>query len=976
LIRQSVRAAFIFVFSIVISSELHAQTRVGALYGSVVSQGAPIAGATIVAQGTAAPFTATSDDRGQFRILNLPPGTYRLEITARGFLPAARENIVVSVGQSTTIDGQLVAAAADVRVTASEAPIERRQVLTGTTLPQAELDGVPTARDIWEAARMAPGVLVDRVNVAGNESTEPSAMSGPGFSMTQQTWSVDGVNITDSVTPGIAASFLDFDAFEEVQVTTGGSDVGVPTGGAVNLVTRHGTNDWRGSVHFSLANEAMQAGLQLDPSKLGKAGPWNLGTAQRAFDQANRIDISRKSGFDLGGPLVRDRLWFWGALGRQDIDVFTIGDFREQTAFTSVSLKVDGRVGLSGRWQALYMRNERDKQGRNVGPLRLPETAWSFPVTTGIAKVEGSAVVRNRIYLSAAGSHVQEDLIAEPGGGRAVNAVINPSGVWTGSFLYGVERRPQVSVKADARSFFAAGGFDSELRWGVDYRFAWTDAEAGWPGAGGVIGLGTAIQTVGLPLGIATVGSHNKDSRTIAALYVQDTLRRGALTAMIGLRLDMQGGANRASTLPRNELLSAVLPGVAFAGLDSPFTWRTVTPKLGLTYAVGATGRTVLKTSYRQFPDELSLTDIQHTNPTRHQAGGLIGAAQSATFLWFDNGDLKFRPSEIGTVVALTGVDPLHPGVSPNRVADGFHSPRTHEVIAGLDRDLGHGAVLSVDVTWNRTSGPRQFERLVLDASAQTARAHTRDDYSVGTRLSGTLPDGATYDVPVYRLKPNVSYAGGTLLTNGDRRQDFVGLTASVHKRLSNGLMLRGWATVNRWTWDVASGAISDPTPRVAGDFDDGGLVVQDTASLGGVKTSVFLNSRWSFNASGSYRVAASRPWSVDVAADLYGRQGYPIPYFRAVTAAETGDGIDRQVRVAPEAATYRNDNVVNANLRVAKEFRFGRTPLVLGLDVFNLFNRTSVLQRQHELGLPVGDHVIEVVSPRVFSINARLRFR
>lgn len=960
------------------SRHVSAQAHTGSIYGRVTANGIPLAGATITAVIAGVPQAAASDERGEFRILNLPPGSYRLEIIASGYWPVIHDVLVVRIGQTTSIDAQLTRAAEQVQVVVPASALERRQVTTGSTLDQSDLERLPTARDHWEAARLTPGMLVDRINIAGNDSTEPSALSGPGYAMTQQGWSIDGVTITDSVTPGIAASFFDFDTFQEVQVSTGGSDAGIATGGAINLVTRRGTNQWRGSARAIGAWEGLQASIDFDASKLATSGSWNLGNAQRSFDQANRIDVTSDVGVEAGGPLRKDRLWFWGGLSRQDIDVYTIGEFRELSTFTTVSLKVDGRVGSSGAWQGLFIRNRRDKAGRNVGPLRTPETAWDFPVTSGIAKGEVSGVMRNRFYLTAAASYVREDLAAQPAGGADVNAVIDPSGIWRGSFLSGTERRPQVAAKLDGRTFFSAGALGSELRFGVDHRFAWTDATAVWPGPGGVIGLGTAIHTVGLPLGMATVGAINEDERSITAFYVQDTLSSGAWTANVGVRVDLQGGANRASTLPRNELLPSVLPGLTFNGADAAFSWNTVTPKLGVTYAIGEARRTVLKASYRQFPDELSLTDLQHGNPTRYQPAGIIGVAQAATFLWLDNGDFRFSPQEIGPIVALSGVDPTRPNFFPNRIDPEFHSPLTHELIGGIERELGRGFVASADVTWRNTRDARQVERLVFDDAAGartgTGRAHTAADYVIATRLTGTLPGGSTYDVPVYRLRPGVTTLGGALLTNGDRQQRSLGFTAGMRRRFDGSWMLRGWIAMNNWTWDVPPGSAIDPTPTVAGEYDDGGVVVQDTSALGGVKTSVFLNSQWSFNASGLYRVAGARPWTFDVAFDLYGRQGYPIPYFRTVTAAESGDGIDRKVRLTPHVADVRNEHVVNLNGRVEKTFSLGRSSLSIGVDVFNLLNTTAVLQRQHELNLPVGDHVIEVVSPRVLRFGVRVR--
>jgi hypothetical protein len=955
-----------------------AQANTGAIYGTVAAGGEPVAGAMVTIVSATAPLVMTSDTAGGFRALQLAPGTYRIEVTARGYWPAVYDGVVVEVGRSVTVDAALAAATERVTVTAAPPPLlDRREVVTGTRLDQAELERLPTARDAWEAARQAPGVLVDRVNIAGNESTEPSAIAGPGYLMTQQAWAVDGVIVTDSVTPGIAASFFDFDAFQQVEVSTGGSDVSISTGGAINLVTRRGTNTWSGSARLLGTTAGMQSSLNVASARLAAAGPWNLGQAQRSIAAGNRIDVSRDSGVEAGGPLVRDRLWAWGAFGHQDIDLFTIGEFREQSTFNTVSAKVDGMTSGT-RWQALFIRNRRLKEGRNVGPLRPPETAWNFPVTTSVSKIDASRVV-GRHYLSGVVSYVQEDLAAEPAGGRDVNAVLDSDGIWRGSFVFGSERRPQVGLKLDTRTFFTAGRSQSELHLGVDHRLAWTNSYAQWPGDGGVIGLGTAIHAIGVPLATASVGGHNEDERAITAFYAQDTVTRDRLTLNLGVRADWQRGSNRATSLPPNALFPTLLPGLTFGGREDAVSWRSITPKLGVVYALDAAEATLVKASYRQFPDELSLTDVQHSNPTRYQPGGIIGVAQSATFVWLDDGDFRFDPSEIGPVVATSAVDPTRRDFFPNIIDAGFRSARTHEFVAGLDRDLGRGVVASVDLSWHRTTGVKQIERLVFDDAAgprvDAGRRHTAADYVLAEQLTGELPDGTSYSVPVYRLRPGITWLGGSELTNGDREQRYLGWTASMRRRFAGSWMVRGWVSVNRWTWRVPPGESIDPTPDMTGAFDDRGVVVQDTAALGGVKTSVFINGQWSFDAAGLYRVAASRPWSFDVAADIYGRQGYPIPYFRFVSGVEAGDGIDRQVRVSPSVGDYRNDAVINLNTRVEKGITTGTGSIALSLDVFNVLNRSSVLQRQHELNLPVGDHVLEVVNPRAMRLGVRVRW-
>ena len=170
--------------------------------------------------------------------------------------------------------------------------------------------------------------------------------------------------------------------------------------------------------------------------------------------------------------------------------------------------------------------------------------------------------------------------------------------------------------------------------------------------------------------------------------------------------------------------------------------------------------------------------------------------------------------------------------------------------------------------------------------------------------------------------------------------------------------------------------SIIDPTPTLLGDDVDGGAVLQDTTSLGDLKPAVYLNTEWAFNVSALYEVAPEKVWGFRVGADLYGRNGYPIPYFQFVSAAQTGDGIDREVRVATRVDDARNEDLFNLSARLDKEVPIGDWGLLFSLEAFNLLNESTVLQRQNQLGIATGDYVIEVVNPRTYRLGLRVRFR
>ncbi len=184
-------------------------------------------------------------------------------------------------------------------------------------------------------------MLTDRINVGGNESGQQSAYVGPGSAGDQAIWSVDGVVITDMAALGSSPSYFDFDAFEEMQVTTGGSDSTIATGGVVlNMVTKRGTNEWRGSGRFYKTSDSYQSNTSFSDGDLsaGNCTPatpcaYRSGTgATRSqlvqfqlgllgappaahFTQGNQIISVDDYGAELGGPIIKDRLWVWGSYG-------------------------------------------------------------------------------------------------------------------------------------------------------------------------------------------------------------------------------------------------------------------------------------------------------------------------------------------------------------------------------------------------------------------------------------------------------------------------------------------------------------------------------------------------------------------------------------------------------------------------------------------------------------------------------------
>ncbi|HSP33358.1 MAG TPA: carboxypeptidase-like regulatory domain-containing protein [Thermoanaerobaculia bacterium] len=272
-----------------------AQLQTGNIFGKVqVKDGSLLPGVTVTLTGVGAPQTFVTDATGNFRFINLSPGSYNLKADLAGFGTATRNGIGVNVGRNADVTMTLAPAAAQAITVTAEAPLlDVRKSGTGANMTKVELEKVPTGRDPWVILQQTPGVLMDRINVGGNQSGQQSNYVGKGASGTQSTWNVDGVNITDVGALGSSPTYYDFDSFEEMQVTTGGSDPRIQTPGVqLNMVTKRGTNDYKGSARFFNTRNTWQA------------TPTIPAEAQSDLSAALEIDKIDDYGVEIGGPII------------------------------------------------------------------------------------------------------------------------------------------------------------------------------------------------------------------------------------------------------------------------------------------------------------------------------------------------------------------------------------------------------------------------------------------------------------------------------------------------------------------------------------------------------------------------------------------------------------------------------------------------------------------------------------------------
>lgn len=985
LFRWSVRFGSL-ALALVLAAPTWAQLQTGSVFGRTLDdKGQPLPGVTVTLSGVGAPMVQTSDAQGGFRFLGLSPGDYSVRAELEGFSPVEYPRVNVRVGLNTQIELRLQSAVTDVISVTAESPLlDQRRISAGATVTQLELEKIPTARDPWAVLQSVPGVLVDRINVGGSETGEQSNFVSAGAGRTSANWAIDGVMITDPAAIGASPSYYDFDSFEEMQFSTAGTDISAMTGGVqINLVTKRGTNEFRGSARYLVTDDNWQSDPNVKSGDLGKAGPWNRNNAQPAFSRSNKIAKVEDYGGEVGGPILKDRVWIWASYAKNDVEKYALGLnntlIPDNTFLKTWVGKVNAQITQSTSFQGFYHEGDKIKFGRNAGPTRPKETTWNQTGPSPIWKAELTQLFGSNLFLTALYSEVEGGFQLVPQSGlNAPDMVTDAGGVSRNSFYKYETLRPQELAKLDGSYFFNTGSINHELKFGVSYRYNEVFSRTSFPGRGlwGRKELGNFCTAADpCALGLIVTDWIRNDSFTQKTAYAQDVLAADRWTLNVGLRYDLQEPTNLSFTQPASKYDPALIPAVTRPERKPGFEWETIVPRVGLTYALGEEQKTLLRASYSQFVNHMSTGVFSSIGPSMYRTG---------YFFWRDrNNDNQIQDSEIERWFVTAPVD-------VNRIANSVDKnlkpELTQEVLLGVEHALLPEFVVSAQLIYRNESDIRVSYTKVVEGGV--TRPHQKGDYTLTDNLTGTLPNGRTFSVPVYRLRSGVTRdpLRGFHIDNSDIEIETRGVSLGFTKRLSNRWMARGHFTWGRSEYDIPDSELIDPTPTVSNR--DGGVVMIASAGSGN-RGEVWMTSDWSYNLSAMYQIAPDRIWGFNIAADLNGREGFPVPY-RANVAATSAlgiTGITRQVLVSPEADSFRNDDIHILNLRAEKEFNFDRVGVTVSVDCFNVTNNNSVLQREGLISanrqstgaafvnFTRSDHVRETVVPRVFRIGARISF-
>jgi len=976
----------VLTLALLFSLPARAQVATGNVFGAVTdSSGAFLPGVSVTLSGETGSRSTLTDSRGEFRFLNVDSGTYSVTATLQGFRSSSRPLSVVT-GQNVSADLKLAVGGLSEEVTVSgEAPlVDPKRRGTGTTLTATDLKQVPNSRDPWGIMNQIPGVIVDRVNIAGNENGQQSDIAGKGAADEDKVFSLDGMAVTDMASMG-SPSYYDFDAFQEIAITTGGGELTMATGGVnINLVTKRGTNAFHGGGRyfwtdqkFSSAN--LPAEIQGDPRLAGGLGHCAPDQGARR-DKADHIDNIKDYGFDLGGPVIKDKLWFYGTWGTQSIQLCRLNGTPDDTKLPSINAKLNWQATSNTMVSAFYFDSAKEKFGRSPGTGYSEQdgilwnqggvaSADGFP--TGLAKLEINHTFSPSFFMSVKVAHFDTGFGLLARGDKAKSFTYDDvGGTAIGTYVDFTSTRPQNIVSADA-SYFAAGmGGNHELKLGFGYRVHTTNSATHYNGnqIWGIYAGPTADE--GSTATIARDGVTAYTGR-YGYGYLGDTLTRGNWTFNAGARLDFQTTQNDASESPANASFGNLLPALEYAGDAKPVVkWVDVSPRFGLSYAIGEDRRTVLRASFSRYAAQLQSSFAQDISTVN---------VSTLTYGWNDlNGDRFPQSAELDLTrfVDASNVDPRNPaalGSSPNRIDKDFKSKKDTEFILGLDHELRPSLAVGASLTYRRASGWDYFPRLGAPCpTSDGCRIISPSEYSP---LDPVTRSG--YTAQPFSPDESLYLAGGAgrYRTNRDGyRSDFKGFDLTLNKRLANRWAARVAFAYNDWTDHFAgqpfAGGDASPAGSPVRTDENPGVDGGQTVVLGGASgKAVFYGAyKWQIFAS----ALAQLPVGLEASASLIGRQGGVFPV--TVRSASGLDGTLNLLAV-PSIETERLGDLWNLDLRLAKNVRAGRATLALTAELFNALNNDLVLGRSRNAASTAFRRVDEVISPRILRLGARLSF-
>ncbi len=978
-----------------------AQIATGNIYGVAKDEsGALLPGVAVTLKGETGTKSTVSGPDGAFRFLSLDRGNYTLTLSLSGFATAVR-NVRVTTGENLDLSFAMKVSgvAETVEVTGESPLVDTKKRGTATTMTSEELNDVPSARDPWGVMKAVPGVLVDRVNIAGNENGQQASNSSKGSVSADSTWNLDGVNVTDMSATGASPSYFDFGAFQEINMTTGGTDMTMQTGGlGINLVTKRGTNAFHGSARGLLAHHNMSFGNISDQdqapySPASLAQDPRLKNPDGSFrDQGDKIMQISEYGFDLGGPIIKDKLWFYGTYGKQDIRLERLVGTPDKTLLPSYNAKLNWQATSKTMVSGFWFLGNKQKFGRSPGSGLQEEDGVLFDqknqytdggLPGGFWKLQVDQTFSPSFFASGKFAYYDTGFGFTTRGTGTDATYDNVNGIYKGTGTGYIAVRPLKSVNLDSSYFFQGLGGSNELKFGFGYRDVKTLSGTTYAGQQIVGIINSATDYVAK---LYRDSEYNYSGK-YASAYVGDMLSLSRFTLNAGVRWDHQSAKNGFSAAKANGAFPELMPAAEWEGSPNVYDWDNFSPRVGLSYAFNEARTTVARASYARYYEQLGFGAATLVNP--------VNAYSYLAYGWNDaNGDGFAQKGEIdlNNFLYSYAIDPAHPAnvdASVNRIDKNIKPKYDDEFIVGLDHEVVPGFAVGAAFTYRVAGNWRVNYRLaevcegaLVDLSGCAiipTSAYTKNAPKTVT-AGGETYTGYTYSPPADMVDAG---AGGLVATNRvNYKTHYKGFELTLNKRLANKWMARVAFTYADWTRTYPGAQIVDghaipqygnPTPvgSASGTSTDSWVEGDQVAALGGGsgKANFYSSFKWQIYANALYQL----PGGIDLSGALWGRQGGLASRYMRISSGRDGT---LNALGTPTLESNRYGNVWDVDLRLAKTFKFGKQPyLTLAGEWFNVANSGAVLVRNRQTDASAFNRIDEVLSPSIFRVSATFGF-
>ena len=932
--------------------------------------------------------SVVTDASGQYRIIDLRPGTYSLTMSLTGFSSVKREGIELSGSFVATVNADLRVGSLEETITVTgESPIvDVQSARSQSIIDRDVIASIPSSRNVAGIQAIIPGMQTNGDSGGINGTMQGGASAIHGGRTNDSRIYADGINMGWAGSSGGGGQMPQVAAAQEVVMTLSGGLAEAETGGMIfNAIPREGSNTFSGQVNYSGSNGTLQGSNYTDALKAaGLRAP---------FELINVYDVSAM----YGGRLIRDKLWFYGVYRQVGGERTVPGMFenrnagnpnswvvnfdRSKQAFNN-SLERQATIRLTwqptprNKFNAHWAEQYNDANYGTGGgtatttpeattrtlyiPSRQPHASWQSPITGRLLAEAGWGMYQARYRFAP-----RNDGTHNP----AMIQQLEQAGEIPG-LLSRMPRAP------------GQGGFThslignlASLRASLTYVTGAHNMKFGYQG-----GFGNPSQTYQSYTQVVQVRTFNgvpnqlmqsimggPDTKYIRNLiptnfYAQDQWTTGRVTVQGGVRYD-----SLISTYPDQRIGGPGWPyapeEIFFPSRSTPgYTWKDLTPRVGVAYDLFGNGKTAIRFNIGKYLEAITASNNDlDMNPITRMVVNSTRGWTDADGDFVPDCDLNNRGQNgecapldnqnLGRPVFTRTFDPAFVGgwgTRPYNWSMGLAVQ--HEVVPRV----------SATVAYNRNWWGNWY---VVDNRATSAADYT--PFSILAPVDPRLPGGGGYTVGgLYNLVParvgQVDELAQSYKNFGDQTENWQGVDLSVVARLQNGLTVQGGTSTGRRLAD-ACGVRAD-LPELGSN--DTGLatnssVTSNVNALGGGPFALSVRNpycriaepyRTDFRGLASYLVPkvdvqVSATWASipgdSLRADYIASNAViaagPQPLGRNLTGAATVS-----VNLIPPATLW-GARLNNVDMRIAKILRFGTTRTQVGVDIFNLLNADTV---------------------------------